>query len=126
MLLGRPIKIEVPQERKKTGRNAAQVNAKVPEHPPGCKTVFLGRCPYEIDDDAVYKLFEKCGEIAEIRWVMDKTTGEFKSCGFVDFTTEEAAKKAIVLDGTTLMGRKLRIDYAPDTKSRQRQQGQRN
>ncbi len=47
----------------------------------------------------------------EVRWLEDKASGEFKGCGFVEFSDvswiDEAAKK----NGEMLLGRPVRIDY---------------
>ena len=80
--------------------------------PEGCKTVFLGNVSYDIGDEHVSELFIDCGEISDIRWV--EKDGVFKGCGFVEFVNDDSVDKAVMLNGTTLLGRKMRIDYAPN------------
>jgi nucleolin len=106
-LLGRPIKVEIARPR----AGKAEL-PKVSEKPEGCVTVFCGRLPYSIDEDTLREFFKDCGEIKQIRWVNDRQSGEFKGCGFVEFTTTEAVDKAIQLNGREIQGRAIRIDYA--------------
>jgi nucleolin len=50
----------------------------VTEKPEGCTTVFLGGVSDGVTDDNVRELFQDCGEIAHIRWLMNKETNEFR------------------------------------------------
>jgi len=82
------------------------------EKPPGCTGVFIGNLAFDIDDDKLREFAKDCGEIRNIRWVMNRETGEFKGCGFVDFDSEDAVDKMIALNGTDCSGRAIRVDYA--------------
>lgn len=57
-----------------------------------------------------------CGEIAAIRWV--EKDGQFKGCGFLEFTTTEATDEAVKLNGSDLLGRRVRVDFATSRKPR--------
>ena len=94
--------------------------------PPDCKKLFCGNLAYDIDDETMCKFFESCGELVGLRWLEHKDTGEFRvrgvrkdnrddnnslvismsqGCAFIQFATSAEADKAILLNGTELMGR---------------------
>ena len=57
--------------------------------------------------------------MSSIRWLTDKETGDFKGCGFVEFSDPDSAlDKAAALNGSDLMGRQIRLDFAADPGSR--------
>ena len=88
--------------------------------PEGCTTLFAGNLNFNIDDDAMKEFFKGCGEVSSIRWLTDKDTGDFKGCGFIEFADPDTAlDKAAALNGTALMGRDVRLDYAAPRAPRQ-------
>lgn len=88
--------------------------------PEGCLTCFLGNLSYNIEESDVLKLAKDCGvEAVKVRWVMNKETGDFKGCGFVDFATTEDVDKFVANRGALLAGRPVRIDYAGAPPTRQ-------
>jgi len=141
-LMGRPIKINFaparpgdvwPPEKKvvtgaegaKTAANGAggrtttggQAGGKgiqaLAEKPEGCVKLFIGNLSYDIDDDGIHKFFASVdAELKAVRWLHHKDTGDFKGCGFVEFWNTEACEKAAALNGKTLLGRPIRIDWS--------------
>jgi len=81
----------------------------IPESPPF--TAFLGNLPYEVTKEDIYDFF-KGYKIASVRFVKDKDTNNFKGFGYVEFDDKESLKKALALDGETLINRPLRVDVA--------------
>ena len=49
---------------------------------------------------------------SQIRWGEDKNTGDFKGYCHLEFKDAERLDKAVALSGTSLMGRRVRVDYA--------------
>jgi nucleolin len=84
------------------------LSAKPSDH---CKLIFCGNLSYEIDDTIIADFFKDCGELAKIRWLTHVDSGDFKGCGYVEFWDTEAADKAVLLNGTPLLGRPIRIDW---------------
>jgi len=78
---------------------------------PGCKKLYIGNLSYDIDDDGIVEFFKECGELQGLRWLTNVDTGEFRGCGFVEFIDSESADKAVLLNGTELLGRQIRIDW---------------
>ncbi|GLJ06344.1 hypothetical protein SUGI_0036830 [Cryptomeria japonica] len=72
---------------------------------------YIGNLSWDITEDDVKNLFEDC-EISAIRFGMDKTTGEFKGYGHVDFADDVSLAMALKLDQEVVCGRPIRISYA--------------
>jgi nucleolin len=124
-LLGRPIKIDFckPRPEKaggggKGGKKKFETRA-LSERPDNCTTVFCGNLSFDIDEDAMYKFAEGCGEITQIRWLSHKDSGDFKGCGFVEFDSPESVDLFVKKNGETCMGRPMHIDYAAPRPPRQ-------
>lgn len=57
--------------------------------------VFCGKIPKELYEDELIPLFEKCGEIWDLRLMMDPMTGQNRGYAFITFTTRAAANEAV-------------------------------
>lgn len=82
--------------------------------PAGCTTAFIGNLSYSITEDEILSLAKESGEVASIRWVTDRSSGEFKGCGFCEFKETSSVENFVKLNGKHVKGRPIRIDYAPD------------
>lgn len=130
-LMGRPIKLNYapprdmedwpPKSRVITGgkvANAAgQAGGKgikaMSVKPEGCCKLFIGNLSYDIDDEGITKFFMTVdAEIKSVRWLHHRDSGDFKGVGYVDFWNTEACEKGATLNGKTLLGRPIRIDWA--------------
>ena len=83
------------------------------------RSVFLGHLPFTVDDEDVIRLFNKNKEYPElrrsveaVRIVRDRKTTLGKGIGFVLFKTKEQARTALLLDGTKLGDREIRVSKA--------------
>jgi nucleolin len=129
-VLGRPIRIDFAQSRtdrtptkggdrqQRTPREGGQreQRAATPK-PDGCTTVFLGNLSFQIDENAVRSHFADCGEISSVRWV--ERDGQFKGCGFLEFSNSDATDKAVALNGSDILGRAVRVDFSAPKPPRQ-------
>ena len=57
--------------------------------------LYVGNLPWSIDDNALKELFTSYGDIEEAVLIKDKFSGRSKGFGFVTFTDDAAAQKAI-------------------------------
>ena len=122
-LLGRPIKVNFapsrpgdvwpPPNKKSVGGGGGGSGIKaMSEKPENCVKLFVGNLSYDIDDDAMTKFFANVdAEVKAIRWLHHQDSGDFKGCGFVEFWKPEACEKGAALNGKTLLGRPIRIDW---------------
>jgi len=66
-----------------------------------------------VDREQVKQFFQKAGEIIDIR-VATFEDGSSKGFAHVEFATSEAAQKACGLNGSDLMGRPVRLNFAQE------------
>ena len=76
--------------------------------------IFVANLAYETDEQELREFFSECGHVTEVNIVMDRETHRSRGFGFVAFDTEDAAQKALGLNGVTLAGRPLKIDKAQE------------
>ncbi|KAK0053525.1 heterogeneous nuclear ribonucleoprotein R-like isoform X1 [Biomphalaria pfeifferi] len=64
--------------------------------PPGTgHEIFCGKIPKDVFEDELIPLFEKCGQIWDMRLMMDPLTGLNRGYGFITFCEKEAAQEAL-------------------------------
>lgn len=77
------------------------------------KKVFVGNLSYTVTGDQLRELFSQAGEVVDAVVIIERQTGRSKGFGFVEFSTEEEAKKAIeTFEGKELDGREMRVNEA--------------
>ncbi|KAG6620866.1 rna binding protein [Phytophthora cinnamomi] len=79
--------------------------------PEGCTTIYVGNLAYDITEEVLRKVFDKCGSIRAVRFAEHIQTKEFRGFGYVQFHEEGPCEAAVKLDGMVVMGRPMNIDY---------------
>lgn len=75
--------------------------------------LYVGNLNYNVTSDQLGQLFFQVGKIVEAIVITDKISGRSKGFGFVTFSNEEDAQKAIsTLNETDFEGRKLIVNEA--------------
>ncbi|KAH7836769.1 hypothetical protein Vadar_005463 [Vaccinium darrowii] len=78
-----------------------------------CTKLFVGGLSYDTNENVLKDAFGKHGEIIQVKVICDHVTGKSKGYGFVQFSSETAAAKALMqMDGQLLDGRSIRIQHA--------------
>jgi len=72
-------------------------------------SVFLGGLPFDTEEESVYKHFEDCGPIDNVRLIRDNKTGIGKGIGYVCFKSADAINLALKLNGCEINGRRIRV-----------------
>lgn len=62
------------------------------ERPPGCRTIFVGGLPENMNEDILREIFESCGPITSIR--LSK-----KNFAHVRFENEDSIDRALYISG---------------------------
>eukprot|EP00826_Nyctotherus_ovalis_P032096 TRINITY_DN2591_c0_g1_i3.p1 TRINITY_DN2591_c0_g1~~TRINITY_DN2591_c0_g1_i3.p1 ORF type:complete len:378 (+),score=140.12 TRINITY_DN2591_c0_g1_i3:312-1445(+) len=73
--------------------------------------VFVVNIPFDATEDRVKEFFAKCGKIQEVKMVT-RSNGKSRGFAFVEFGSEESAKKALELSGKELDGREIKVSPA--------------
>ena len=75
--------------------------------------IYVGNLPKTTTEEAVRKVFEEYGEVAEVKLIKDQYSGELRGFGFVEMPSKSDAQKAIQeVDGTELEGNTLIVNEA--------------
>ncbi|KAL7552893.1 hypothetical protein ACHAWF_017367 [Thalassiosira exigua] len=81
-------------------------------NPQGITRLFLGNLPFKVDEPSLNAHFQYC--MTHVKWITDKTTGRFYGSAFVEVrNSKDAANAMSNLNGKELMGRPIKINYAP-------------
>jgi len=82
------------------------------------KKLFVGSLSWDTTDEGLQEAFAQFGEITEAKVITDRDSGRSRGFGFVTFTDDEAADKAMsAMNGFQLDGRPIRVDVAQDRRS---------
>ena len=74
--------------------------------------IYVGNLPYEAEEASVRDLFATHGEVISVALPTDRETGRPRGFGFIEMSTEDAAKAIQALDGTDFGGRSLNVTEA--------------
>lgn len=80
--------------------------------------LYVGNLPWSVDDNKLKELFSEFGAVTSANVIIDKFSRRSKGFGFVEFSDDEAAKKAIsAMNGKPVEGRELKVsEAAPQVK----------
>ena len=82
--------------------------------------IYVGNLSWSVDDDKLKELFSVYGEISEATVIKDRYSGKSKGFGFVTFSSDEAANKAISeMNGKEVEGRELKVNEAKPMEPRE-------
>jgi RNA recognition motif-containing protein len=77
------------------------------------KKLYVGNLAFTITQEQLKGMFSSYGEITEATLVMDKYSGRSRGFGFVTFSDDAAADKAIAeMNGKDFEGRALKVTEA--------------
>lgn len=80
------------------------------------KKLFVGGLSWNVTSDRMRQEFEQFGEVLEAVVLNDRETGRSRGFGFVTFSEDDAAQKAIeTMNGREIDGRAVKVDYAQET-----------
>lgn len=79
--------------------------------------LFVGSLSFSVADQDLRQLFEPFGTIRSARVITDRDTGQSRGFGFVEFTSVDAAKQALSLDGSSFEGRRLAVKEAEERRA---------
>ena len=75
--------------------------------------IYAGNLSYDLSEDDLKGAFEEFGEVTSAKIISDRYSGRSKGFGFVEMSSDDAAKAAIeALSGKELSGRTLVVNEA--------------
>jgi len=77
------------------------------------KKLYVGNLSYDVTGDQLQELFGQAGQVASAIVIVDRQTNRSKGFGFVEFTNDEDADKAISMyHDQDFQGRKMIVNEA--------------
>ncbi len=80
--------------------------------------LYIGNLPYRITEEELKNAFSDHGQPSEVKIITDRATGRSRGFGFVSYSTNEEAKRALAMDGREVQGRPLRVKIAEQSEMR--------
>jgi len=80
--------------------------------------LYVGNFPYSVDETQLREMFSAYGDIQDIALIKDRETGRSKGFAFITFASQQAAEKALALNGKEVDGRALKVNMAQEKESR--------
>lgn len=82
--------------------------------------IYVGNLSYQVSEAELQDAFAQFGEVASVKIISDRLSGQSKGFGFVEMEVQAEAEEAIKqLDGASLKGRPIKVNLArPKTDSR--------
>jgi cold-inducible RNA-binding protein len=74
--------------------------------------LYVGNLSYNISEDQLRDLFARFGNPDSAQIITDRSSGQSKGFGFVEFANDNEAKAALSLNGTEFGGRNLTVNQA--------------
>jgi len=84
------------------------------------KNIYVGNLAWGATDEDLNDLFADYGEVESARVIMDRETGRSRGFGFVEMEEQGADQAIEALNGSSFMGRTLRVNEAQPRPSRPR------
>ncbi|MBM4268245.1 MAG: RNA-binding protein [Deltaproteobacteria bacterium] len=85
------------------------------------KKLYVGNLSYDMDNEALERLFSAHGTVESATIIMDRDSGRSKGFGFVEMSSNDAAQAAIAaLNGKEHAGRALTVNEARPREDRPR------
>ncbi|KAI9145575.1 hypothetical protein BKA69DRAFT_444633 [Paraphysoderma sedebokerense] len=81
--------------------------------------IFVGNLPSTITTRRLREFFNQCGDVKDVRLVLDKKTGLPSGFGYVEYFSETSVTSALEFNGYEMDGRRLKVENATmDNKSK--------
>lgn len=76
--------------------------------------IYVGNLPFSVNEVTIRDLFAKHGAVETVSIITDRSTGKPRGFGFVEMSTDDAAKAVAALNGQDLGGRPLKVNPAEE------------
>jgi RNA recognition motif-containing protein len=81
--------------------------------------LYVGNLAFHTTEDELQRTFARCGNVSEVKLVLDRESGRSRGFAFVSMATDDEANTAIQeLNGAELDGRALKVNVAQERAAR--------
>jgi RNA recognition motif-containing protein len=81
--------------------------------------IYVSNLSFHTTDDDLRNLFEKFGAVSSAKVIMDKVSGRSRGFGFVEMSSEEEGKDAMLgLNNKEIEGRAIAVSVAKEKEAR--------
>ena len=81
--------------------------------------LYVGNLAFHTTEDVLQRTFSQCGNVSEVKLILDRESGRSRGFAFVSMTTGDEANPAIqALNGADLDGRALKVNIAEERSPR--------
>jgi cold-inducible RNA-binding protein len=81
--------------------------------------LFIGNLDYTVTSEELKQIFSEFGNVIDAVVITDRETRRSRGFGFVEFGSEDEAKKAIeAMNGKDVKGRKINVNEAKPQENR--------
>lgn len=81
--------------------------------------LYVGNLAFHTTEDSVQREFARCGNVTEVKLVLDRESGRSRGFAFVSMSSDEEANSAIQqMNGADLDGRALKVNIAEERRPR--------
>mmetsp|Transcript_40847 Transcript_40847/g.85015 ORF Transcript_40847/g.85015 Transcript_40847/m.85015 type:complete len:322 (+) Transcript_40847:78-1043(+) len=101
---------DAEEEQEASPSNDKAKNTPCKGNPQGVTRLFVGNLPFAVDETSLKTFMPG---VTHIKWITDKETGKFYGSAFVEMETSSHAADAVAKAGSQLMGRQIKINFAP-------------
>lgn len=77
-------------------------------------TLYVGNLPYRANEDAVKELFQRFGNVINVRLMKDRQTGRRRGFGFVEVAASDSSKMINKLNDFNFQERTLKVREAKE------------
>lgn len=82
-------------------------------------SIYVGNLPYQVTESDLSAVFADYGTVTRVQMPVDRETGRIRGFGFVEMSAESEESAAIeALEGTSWMGRDLKVNKAKPREDR--------
>jgi cold-inducible RNA-binding protein len=81
--------------------------------------LFIGNLDYTVTSEELKQIFSEFGNVVDAVVITDRETRRSRGFGFVEFGSEDEAKKAVeAMNGKDVKGRKINVNEAKPQENR--------
>jgi len=81
--------------------------------------LFIGNLDYTVTSEELKQIFSEFGNVIDAVVITDRETRRSRGFGFVEFGSEDEAKKAVeAMNGKDVKGRKINVNEAKPQENR--------